>query len=101
VERRNVSSQVSETRNRSNFAKAGVALLLDQVKDLPPNGISIKPRARMRSLKEFISLMLPSQSCRSLKNRVILKSPIKTKDSDEHQSCMEVLKEERLECSYH
>ena len=87
--RKGVSSQVFETRNWSSMANAGVVLLLDQVKDLPPSRISIRPRAPMRSWNEPISLMFPSQPWRLSKNQVMLKSLITAHVSDEHQACIE------------
>jgi len=86
VERGKLSSHASEIRYRSSFANMGMSRLLDQVKDLPSSGISIRASSQMRSLKESMSFKLPTQPCRSSVNLVILKSPIKAKGVVEHQA---------------
>jgi len=66
----------------------GMSRILDQVRDLPSRGTSIRASSRLRSLKESMSFKLPTQPWHSSMNLVILKSPIKAQGVVEHKACV-------------
>ena len=89
MERGKVSSQDSDTRHWSNFAKRECLAYLTKWKTKPQSRISISERSRIRLLKESISFKLPSQLLPLSINLVLLKSPINDQGTAAHQACKE------------